>query len=256
MVRVYDDFVFRGASCQALEAHAFFGESSTLGATISRNLYELPGGDMVEIGEPSYKTTTRSVTIAPVDGVEADEAWCRRVLTQLCGGRGELVLERDPLHVYVASFDKAATLDNKAWPDGCLRLNMTVYGLLTDLRPTRITGKTAGGKCELRASFSSGESAPLTLELAVTSGTVTAAEIAVGGQKQLLYGLSAGAGTVIRYVSGGSGLRSELTVGGVVNFGVAKNWARLRVRSGDKIAVTLTGGEASVTAILTGRWVA
>lgn len=255
---MYDDFTFGGKSCRDFGAHAFFGETTIIGSTISRSLYDLPGGIEAEIGEASYKTSTRKVTLVPMDGREADEAFCRRIIGWLCVGRGRLVLDRDPDVYRICSFDKAAELDNKGWPDGCIQLTATMQGLCFATHAQTATAATSGGKATLRAGFDTDVAAPLRVDIKVTSGKVTAATIVVGGKSLALSGLNAAAGQTIRYEAGDArtDLPPILSVDGVQRFGVVKAWKRLKVTRGQSIGVMLTGGEAAVTAYLRGRWIA
>ena len=252
---MYDDFIFRGKNCRELGAHAFFGESSTVSATIARNLYELPGGQTIEIGDASIKSVTQKVTLAPLDGMEATDAWVRRLCGWLGGGRGRLTVERDPARWRLCSFDKAAVLDNKDWPDGCLQVQATLYGMAEAVRPTTISAATSGGAAALVAAIDTDVAVPVRVILRVTGGTVTAATIACGGQTLRLSGFSAGAGTEIIYDAGAQGA-PELRIGGALRFDTVSAWRRLKAGRGERIAVELTGGEADVTAQLYGRWFA
>ena len=255
---MYDDFIFAGKNCRDFGTHAFFGETTTIGTTISRNLYDLPGGIEAEIGEASYKSVTRKVTLTPMDGREADEAFCRQIVGWLCAKRGRLTLERDPDVYRICSFDKAAELDNKSWPDGCIQLTATMQGLAFATHAQTASATTSGGKATLRAGFDTDIAAPLRLDIKVTSGTVTAATIVVGGKSLALSGLSAASGKTIRYEAGDAraDLPPILSVDGVQRFGTVKAWKRLKVTRGQSIGVMLTGGEAVVTAYLRGRWIA
>lgn len=235
-------------------AHAFFGDSTVIGTTVSRNTYELPGGYLAEIGEASYRTATRRVTLVPRSG-EADDAFCRRVCGWLFGGRGKLSLARDPGRYRLCSFDKAAELDNRSWPDGCVQVQATLQGLMCAARPVTVTAQTDGGTAALTASYDTDAAAPLRLLIRVTSGTVTGARITSGGQTLSLSGLSAGTGTEIVYDAGALGT-PELRVNGVLRFDAVAVWRRLKAVRGSMISVDLTGGEATVTAQLYGRWIA
>lgn len=251
---MYDDFIFRDKSCREMGVHAFFGESTVTGTTVSRNTYELPGGYLAEIGEPSIKPVTRKITLVPVSG-EADEAFCRRVCGWLFGGRGKLSLARDPGRYRLCSFDKAAELDNKSWPDGCVQVRAALQGLMCASRPVTITAQTDGGEAALTAAYDTDVSAPLRLLIRVTGGTVTGARITTGGQTLALSGLSAGTGTEIVYDAGALDA-PELRVNGVLRFDAVAVWRRLKAVRGGMISVALTGGEAAVTAQLYGRWIA
>lgn len=253
---MYDDFTFNGKSCRDFGANAFFGETAVIGTTISRNLYDLPGGVEAEIGEASYKSVTRKVTLVPLDGREADEAFCRRIVGWLCAKRGKLMLDRDPGHYRICSFDKAAELDGKNWPDGCIQLTATLQGLSFAARPQTVSASTSGGRAAVVAGYDTDVPAPLKLDIKVTSGTVTAATITVGERALELSGLSAATGQVIRYEAGDAraDIPPSLTVAGAQRFDAVKRWQRLKVARGQTIRVALTGGEASVTAYLRGRW--
>lgn len=251
---MYDDFTFRGKSCREMGAHAFFGETTVIGTTVSRNTYELPGGYLAEIGEAAYRTATRRVTLVPRSG-EADDAFCRRVCGWLFGGRGQLSLARDPGRYRLCSFDKAAELDNKSWPEGCVQVQATLQGLVCASRPVTVTAQTDGGTASLAAAYDTDAAAPLRLLIRVTSGTVTGARITSGGQTLALSGLSAGSGTEIVYDAGALGA-PELRVNGVLRFDAVAAWRRLKAVRGGMISVDLDGGEATVTAQLYGRWIA
>lgn len=225
-----------------------------IGTTVSRNTYELPGGILTEIGEAAYKTATRKVTLVPRDG-EADDAFCRRVCGWLSGGRGRLSLERDPARWRMASFDKAAELDNKSWPDGCVQATATLQGLMCAARPVTVTAQTDGGTATLPAAYDTDVSAPLRLTLRVTSGTVTGARVTAGGQTLTLSGLAAGEDAEIVYDAGALGA-PELRVNGMLRFDVVSVWRRLKAVRGSMMLVELDGGEAGVTAQLYGRWIA
>lgn len=252
---MYDDFIFRGTCCRELGAHAFFGESCTVGGNISRNLYELPGGQVLELGDAAARSVTRKVTLSPIDGMEATDAWVRRLCGWLGGGRGRLILERDPEVWRMASFDKAAELDNRSWPEGCVQTQATLYGMASAVRPVTISAATSGGAAALTASIDTDVAVPVRVILRVTGGTVTAATIACGGQVLRLTGFSAGAGTEILYDAGTQGA-PELRIGGVLRFDTVSAWRRLKAGRGERIALRLTGGEASVSAQLYGRWFA
>ena len=251
---MYDDFTFRGRSCRELGAHAFFGDTTVIGTTVSRNVYELPGGMIAEIGEPTIKPVTRKVTLVPVSG-EADEAFCRRIAGWLCGGRGRLSLARDPERWRLCSFDKAAELDNRSWPEGCVQVQATLMGYVCAARPVCLSAQTSGGTAAITAAYATDVAAPLRLVLRVTGGTVTGARITSGGQTLALAGLAAGAGTEIVCDAGALEL-PEVRVGGALRFDCVSAWRRLKAVRGGVIHVALTGGEASVTAQLYGRWYA
>lgn len=251
---MYDDFIFRGRSCRELGAHAFFGESTVIGTTVSRNVYELPGGALAETGEASVKPSTRKVTLVPESG-EADEAFCRRVCGWLYGGRGPLSLVRDPERYRLCSFDKAAELDNRSWPEGCVQVQATMTGYVCASRPVCQRAQTSGGVAILTAAYATDVAAPLRLILRVTGGTVTGARITSGGQTLALSGLTAGEGTEILYDAGALAL-PEVRIGGLLRFDCVTAWRRLAAVRGGAIRVELDGGEASVTAQLYGRWYA
>lgn len=255
---MYDDFSFVGKSCRDFGAHAFFGETTTIGTTISRNLYDLPGGIEAEIGEASYKSVTRKVTLTPMNGREADESFCRRIVGWLCAKRGRLILERDPEVYRICSFDKAAELDGKSWPDGCIQMTATLQGLAFATHAQTASVTTGGGKTTLRTSFDTDVAAPLRMDIKVISGTVTAAAIATGGKTLELANLNATTGQTIRYEAGDA--RADvppiLSVNGTLRFEAVKAWKRLKVMRGQSIDIVLTGGEGIVTAYLRGRWIA
>lgn len=252
---MYDDFIFRGKCCREFGAHAFFGESCTAGSAISRNLYDLPGGQTLEIGDANVKSVTRKVMLAPLDGMEATDAWVRRLCGWLGGGRGRLTVERDPARWRLCSFDKAAEIDNKSWPDGCLQMTATLYGMAQAVRPASISAATSGGAAALATTIDTDVTVPIRVILRVTSGTATAATIACGGQTLRLSGFSAGSGTEIVYDAGAQGT-PELRIGGALRFDTVDAWRRLKAGRGEQIAVTLGGAEADVTAQLYGRWFA
>lgn len=254
---MYDDFTFNARHCTELGVHAFWGESSAVGAKLVRNLYELPGGVQTEIGEPVYPAWTRKLTLAPVDGREMDAAMVRAVLGWLCGGTGCLIADDDRERVWQVRFDGGATLDNRSWPEGCMQITATIQGAAWGVRIQRWSAGTADGAATIEARLDSQLPSPLGVTIACTSGTITAAEIACQGKRLLLDGLALAPGQILLYSAGGRGTAPELRVGGMLDFSPVVRWANLMLlpRVG-RVEISLAGGEADISAFARGRWMA
>lgn len=254
---MYDDFRFRARHCTELGVHAFWGESSTIGAKVSRSLYELPGGWQAEIGEPAYPAWTRKLTLAPVDGREMDADLVRQVLGWLCGAPGWMIADDDPKRMLSVRFDGGATLDNKSWPEGCLQLTATCQGAAWGVHAQRWSGRTAGGAATIDARLDSQLPSPLGCSITCVSGTITAAEITCGGRVLTLDDLGLEPGHEVRY-SAGTGLSApELRVDGALDFGPVTRWAQLMLapRAG-RVTLATAGGEAELAVWARGRWLA
>lgn len=254
---MYDDFTYNARHCTELGVHAFWGESSAVGAKLVRNLYDLPGGVQTEIGETAYAAWTRRLTLAPVSGREMDAAMVRAVLGWLCGGTGCLIADDDRERMWAARFDGGATLDNRSWPDGCLQITATIQGAAWGVRLQRWSAGTEDGAAAIEARLDSQLPAPLGVTIACTSGTITAAEIACQGKRLLLDGLGLTPGQTLRYSAGTQAEAPELRVGGVLDFSPVVRWQRLMLppRVG-RVEISLAGGEADVTAFARGRYLA
>lgn len=250
-----DDFVFCGKSIADFGATAAFGAAMKIGAKIARSDYSLPGGGVVEIGEPSYKATQRAVTITPRDGVEASPAWRRAILGWLQAQRGEMTVLNDPDVSFVASFDAEGTYGTQGWPLGEIKINMTLQPMCYATQETVTIRETEGGAASIPVEAHSALSMPVCLALERTSGTITAATIAAGGHTLSLAGLSLGAGQRLVYDAGRIlGDPARLTVAGKLDFSGVRQWALLTVPPSGFVTVRVTGGEARCVLMLRGRW--
>lgn len=249
-----DDFIFRGRDIAEFHATAAFGAAMKTGAKITRSAYELPGGGSVVIGEDTYAPTAREVTILP-EGVTADAAWAREILTWLMAERGEFVLKSDPDVMRMAEFDGEATYGEQIYPGGALKLTMTLQPLAYDAHPTETTAVTQGGVALLPVLGGGELRMPLDVTIACASGTITSAEIGVGTQTVQLEGLSVMPGQEIRY-NAGQLLSDVMTLraSGAACWHCVRRWARLAARRGESVTVTLSGGEATVTLSVRGRY--
>ena len=80
---------------------------------------------------------------------EQGQKWARNAMMNVLA-----VLERDLGSLdRICSFDKAAELDGKSWPDGCIQLTATLQGLAFATHAQTATATTGGGKATLRAGF-------------------------------------------------------------------------------------------------------
>lgn len=252
-----DDFTFRGRHISEFGAVAAFGDAMRTGAKVRRGEYALPGGGTVEIGEGTWQPTTRQVSITPADGVSADDRWRRRLLTWLQAGRGELVVDNDPSVLRIAQFDADGTYGVQGWPLGVLTLQMTLQPLAYDVLPTQAAAKTVGGEAALALEMGEGLETPLRIHIRCTSGTITRAEISAGGKTLILGAPTLESGSVIEYDAGEFlGDAVSLRKDGVLTFApvAGGRWARLACAPGELIRVSVTGGEAQVTATARGRY--
>ena len=251
-----DDFLFRGEDIARYGAVAAFGASMTVGSTITRSAYDLPGGGSLLIGDDRYGEITTSVTLTPADGVVADESWRRRILGWLQGGRGELIVKHSPEIFRIAQFDSAPTFGTRDWPLGALTLRATVQGIAHAVRESGFSARTQGGAATIAARYDTALAAPLCVEIAPVSGTVTEVSISVSGRTLYLDGMSLSAGSVLRYDAGDAhrGVPASLSADGVPAWSFVRRWQTLRVPGGGEVAVTASGGEADIQMRLRGRW--
>ncbi|MDO5300821.1 MAG: hypothetical protein Q4F18_15435 [Clostridia bacterium] len=226
------------------------------GSAIARSEYDLPGGGSLIAGDAAYKPITRTVVIMPADGVQADDAWARRIIAWLTAGRGRLIVRHSPDTYRIAQFDDAPTYGAKIWPLGGIQVKCKMQGLCHASHATGLTAATSGGKASITAAYATALAAPLDVTIAPTSGTITAAEIRTGGKALALGGLTLTAGHVLAYFAGDAhqGEAARLEIDGAACFDRVTAWAQLAAPPGGAIEVTVTGGEASVTATLRGRW--
>lgn len=249
-----DDFVFRGRDIAQFHATAAFGAAMKTGAKITRSAYELPGGGSVVIGEDSYAPTAREVTILP-EGVTADAAWARDILDWLMAGRGEFTLLSDPDVMRIAEFDGEATYGEQIYPGGAIKLTMTLQPLAYDAHPTQTSASTQGGIALLPVKAGGEMEMPLRVEIACTSGTITAVDMTAGVQSVHLEGLNVVPGQTIVYDAGQLlGDVMTMRAAGAACWHCVRRWARLAARRGESVTVTLTGGEATVTVCVRGRY--
>ena len=250
-----DDFTFRGQALELFGATAAFGDSMRIGAKIDRHEYELPGGGSVIIGEATYKTTARQVTIVPAPGVEPTPQWRRRILSWLQGGRGEMIVHNDPEVMRIAQFDTDGTWGTRGWPDGQIQLTMTLQPLAYAARETILAADTTDGVAQIMVSAPSALPMGVCAAITCVSGTITDAEMDVGGKRLALTGLSLAAGGVIHYDAGQTLCdAASLEVAGEDGYAYVSAWAQLTAAQGDTLSVTLTGGEGRVALLCRGRW--
>lgn len=244
-----DNFTFRGRDIAEFGAVAAFGESMRTGAKIQRSEYEMPGGGSVEIGEAAYRSTQRTVTITPADGMSATPAWRRSILSWLQGGRGALVEHGDPEVYRIAQFDTDGSYDWRTWPQGMLQLQMTLQPYAYAQRMTRASGATQDGECALGLRMETGIPAPLTIDIEAAGGTLTGLEIECGGETLALSGLSIPEGGVLSYTAGeADGSGAAVTEDGLLTFEHVTRWALLKARGAAQIRVHTEGCEANITA--------
>lgn len=248
--------MFFGRDIAEFGAVAAFGDSMTVGSAIQRSEYDLPGGGSLMAGDPAYKPITRTVVIMPADGVSADDAWARRIISWLTSGRGRLTVKHSPDTYRIAQFDDAPTYGAKVWPLGGIQIRCKMQGLCHAAAASSFFSATNTGKASLTAVYATALPAPLRMEIAPRGGTITGVQITAGGRTLRLGDLNLTAGHTLTYFAGDiqQGEAAALTVDGAANFGAASAWARLCVPPGDRIDVAVTGGEADVTATLRGRW--
>ena len=252
-----DDFIFRGRSIKDFGAVAAFGASMKTGAKIKRSEYELPGGGSVLIGEAAYQPTQRAVTITPADGVEATPRWRRALLGWLQSGRGEMIVLNDPDVLRLAQFDSDGTFGTQGWPLGELKLTLTLQPLAYNVLETSASQETSAGVARVPVTVDSAMRMPLRVILAATSGTITTATIAAGGEALELADLRLAAGQRLCYDAGQYlGDAASLSIDDEITFAPVANgrWARLTALPQDVARVQVTGGEARVTVIARGRW--
>ena len=249
-----DDFSFRGYDLSRFGAEAAFGESMRCGTKIARGEYALPGGGSVILGEDAYSPIQRQVTIIPTQG-EATPAWRRRILAWLQGGRGEMVVHNDPDVMRMVQFDGESTLDNKAWPRGAIVTTMTLKPLAYDRMPTTMTAQTSGGVASVSVQAPSALPMPIAIKVTATGGMITGMRIEAGKGTLILEGMSLAAGETVAYDAGQTlDDPMSLTVNDAASFASVARWAELTALPGDKVNVTLTGGEGSVSVRVRGRW--
>lgn len=250
-----DDFVFRGRDIAQFGATAAFGSTTKMGAKIARSEYDLPGGGSIIIGGETYQPTSREVTILPLEGVIGDAAWARAILSWLCAGRGELIVLGDPDVVRLAQFDGEATYGPGIWPLGGLRLTMTLQPLAYAATPTTASGLTDGGAISLSVAAGCAMQMPVLLKVTGRSGTITAMTVTGGGHRLALTGFALKPDDVIRYDAGQRlGDVMELTIGGEPGWSAVTHWDRVAIADGEPLAVSVTGGEASVALSVRARF--
>lgn len=251
-----DDFIFRGRDIAEFGAVAAFGDSMVTGSAIQRSEYDLPGGGSLIAGEPAYKPITRTVVIMPADGVNADDAWARRIISWLTSGRGRLTVKHSPDTYRIAQFDDAPTYGAKVWPLGGIQIKCRMQALCHAARVSSFSAATSGGKASIAAMYATALPAPLRMEISPRNGTITGAQITAGGRTLHLGGLRLTSGQTLAYFAGDShqGEAASLTIDGASGFGAAEAWAQLLVPPGSAIGISVTGGEADATATLRGRW--
>lgn len=250
-----DDFIFRGRDIAEFGAVAAFGSAMKTGAKITRSEYGLPGGGSVIIGGETYAATQRQVVIMPADGVSADADWARAILAWLMAGRGEMTVHNDPDVVRIAQFDSEATYGTGSWPEGALTLAMTLQPLAYDATPTSAGADTSGKKASLAVHAGGEMEMPLRVVIRAKGGTLTGATIAAGGGTVELAGLSVASGQKIIYDAGQIlGDVMTLSAAGAAAWASVKKWARLAVKSGETVSVSVTGAEATVSVTVRGRY--
>ena len=250
-----DDFIFRGRDIAEFGAVAAFGASMKTGAKVKRSEYDLPGGGSVIVGGEAYAATQRTVTIMPADGVTADAAWARDILSWLMAGRGEFVLHSDPDVCRIAQFDSEATYGTSAWPEGALQLTMTLQPLAYARAPEAKSADTEGGEATVTVSAQSAMEMPLRVVVRATGGPVTGGEIACGSETVALAGLALESGQELVYDAGQRlGDLMQLSAAGAAAWAHVTRWARLAATPGQKVTVRLTGGDGHVTVSARGRF--
>ena len=245
---MYDSFVFRGQHTSAFGALAFFGEGYTLGAKIRRSEYPLPGGGVVEIGEESYGTITRTVELIPADGAEDTPSWRRRLLGWLQGGRGDLILDEDPEVILTASFDQEGTGGLKVSPLGGVQLKATIWSLARSAVPVLRSETTVDHQLSLTWKGTGIVPAPVTAHILPTDGTLTSARITVerDGKDPKIFdcaGLSLTEDQELTYRAGDGQTPSAVLENGTLTFAHVRRWAHLAVLPGDRVTLETAGSE-------------
>ena len=248
-----DDFTFNGRHIREFGAVAAFGNSMRYGGKARRGAYALPGGGSVMLGDTVWQSVTRSVTIAPADGVDADEHWRREIVSWLQEpDQAEMVVDNDPGVILIAGFDSDGVYGTRSWPGGALERTMTIQPLAYAAMETQGMAHAQDGQETLvPLEMPAGLPVPLTVRIVCTSGVITAVRICVGAHEMVLPNLQLSAGSVLGY-DGGTYLHDpiDMTVDGMTDFSPADGgkWASLEYRPGaDVIRVTATGGEADVS---------
>lgn len=248
-----DDFTFNGRHISEFGATAAFGDSMRYGGRASRGGYALPGGGSVMLGDTVWNPVTRSVVIAPMDGVDADENWRREIIGWLQEpDQAEMIVDNDPDAILIAGFNQDGVYGTRSWPGGALEMTMTIQPLCYAAMETQGAAHAQDGKeTPVPLEMPAGLPVPLSMRIACTAGVITAARIRVGAHEMVLPSLQLSAGSVLGY-DGGTYLHDpiDMTVDGVTDFSPADGgkWASLEYRPGeDVIRVTVTGGEADVS---------
>ena len=250
-----DNFSFMGREIFSFGAEVAFGKSMRIGAKVKRSEYSLPDGGSVIIGEDSYQTTQRQVSILPLPGVEASPVWRRRILAWLQSGRGEMIVHNDPDVIRIAQFDQDGTWGMQEWPDGEIQLTMTLQPLAYAARATVHTSQSVSGAAQLLIAADSALPMPLEILCEATSGTVTGLELTCGKARLALDGMSLTPGQKVRYDAGSLiGDVMSLTIADALGFGLVTQWSKLTAMPGDVLTATVEGGEICLTAICRGRW--
>lgn len=257
-----DDFTFDGRHIREFGAVAAFGNSMRYGGKARRGAYALPGGGSVMLGDTVWQSVTRSVTIAPADGVDADEHWRREIVSWLqAPDQAEMIVDNDPDVILIASFDADGVYGTRSWPGGALEMNVTLQPLAYAAMESQGTAHAADGvETVVPLEMASVKPVPLSIRIACSSGVITAARINVGGHEMVLPSLALEPGHALEY-DGGVYLHDpvDLRIDGATNFGPVDGgrWASLEYCPGkDVICVTVEGGEADVLASARGRFIA
>ena len=96
---------------------------------------------------------------------------------------------------------------------------------------------------------------PLDVTIYANSGTITAAEIGVGTQSVRLEGMSVQPGQSIHYDAGQLlGDVMTMCASGAACWHCVRRWARLAASRGESATVSVTGGEATITVSVRGRY--
>ena len=255
---MYDNFVFRGVSCEEMGADAFWGESYTVGAQIKRGAYALPLGGSVMIGDDVPESTARQIVLVPAAGVGDTPEWRRALLTWLQGERGEMVFRQDPETVRLARFDKSGSGGRKIDAAlGGIQLQMTLEPYARTRQESGASGTTSSRALTLMMPAETGVPAPLRVVL-TSRGTLTAAAVSCGGKTLRLTGMSLGSGKSLEYYAGDPhGTPASLKINGQASYAplASGQWAILKASRGDEITIETTGAEADVHVYARGWWV-
>lgn len=250
-----DEFSFRGRDIGQFRALAAFGASMRVGAKIKRSEYELPGGGSVIIGEDTWLSTQRQVTIIPADGADPSPKWRRDILAWLQGGRGELVVHNDPDVIRIAQFDQDGTWGTEGWPTGAIALTMTLQPLAYARFETGTTALSSGGAASVPISTQSALPMPLRILAEVKSGTLNALTLRAGGSTLSLAGMRLTVGQKILYDAGSMiGDMMSLVIADAQGYASVTHWGKLTAMPGGKLEATGSGGEYTLTAVCRGRW--